>query len=463
MLNIRTVVLAAGLCAVTAVGAEPASAQTTIPCQSAGAFTTCPVATGGSVRLQQTLTSARCEYGRTWGFDWNAVWVDRGCGGLFLVNGSGSGWQSGNWGQRVRCESENGAFMICQLPTYGYVRLVKQLSPAPCIAGNTWGYQADQIWVGNGCRGEFEVGYGDASWQGDLRVISCQSNDGRYSRCFTRTDGQVTLVRQLSSTPCVLQRNWGYDLNGVWVNDGCRGEFAVGHGGTGSGWTGYPGTWGGSGDILQQARTECYNKARGRAYQNVSITSLNQRGSLVWVYMRGYRSTGQFLLGCQYDAFSNRAQITSEDPAGGTGTLLQRGREVCTNRARSSGYQNIVVTSARQSGAYAYVELNARSQNRNWALKCTYRSSNDTAMITDQREVTGGGGGDVFADARNACESRAQQLGFQVTGSGRAQQEPWGVKLDLDLRKGVLQYSNGYCSYITKSRSATVVPGSPDR
>ena len=127
MLNIRTVVLAAGLCAVTAVRAEPASAQTTIPCQSAGAFTTCPVATGGSVRLQQTLTSARCEYGRTWGFDWNAVWVDRGCGGLFLVNGSGSGWQSGNWGQRVRCESENGAFMICQLPTYGYVRLVKQL------------------------------------------------------------------------------------------------------------------------------------------------------------------------------------------------------------------------------------------------------------------------------------------------------------------------------------------------
>ena len=136
---------------------------------------------------------------------------------------------------------------------------------------------------------------------------------------------------------------------------------------------------------------------------------------------------------------------------------------MCTNRARSSGYQNVIIASARQSGAYAYVEMNARSQNRNWALKCTYRSSNDTAMITDQREVSGGGGGNVFDDAKNACEGRARQLGFQVIGSGPAQQQSWGVKHDLDLRKGGLQYSSGYCNYIANSKSATVVTGNPDK
>ena len=116
------------------------------------------------------------------------------------MNGSGSGWESGNWGQRVKCESQSGSFGICNVPTYGYVRLVRQLSQSPCVAGRTWGYQRDQIWVGNGCRAEFEMGYGDCNWQGDKRVVSCQSNDGRYSRCFARTEGRCHLRRQLSST-----------------------------------------------------------------------------------------------------------------------------------------------------------------------------------------------------------------------------------------------------------------------
>ena len=35
----------------------------------------------------------------------------------------------------------------------------------------------------------------------------------------------VQLVRQLSSSPCVQGRSWGYGRNGIWVAQGCRAEF----------------------------------------------------------------------------------------------------------------------------------------------------------------------------------------------------------------------------------------------
>ena len=35
------------------------------------------------------------------------------------------------------------------------------------------------------------------------------------------------LIKQLSETDCVLNRNWGYDAEGIWVTGGCGAEFAV--------------------------------------------------------------------------------------------------------------------------------------------------------------------------------------------------------------------------------------------
>src|SRR4029077_6363373 len=123
----------------------------------------------------------------------SSIWVDRGCRGVFQVAGNGgSGWQNGNYGQRVTCESQNGSFKICQANTWGDVRMVRQLSQSPCVPGRTWGYQADQIWVGNGCRAEFELGYGGGNgggWNNGSRIVKCESNDGDYSRCHVRNNG----------------------------------------------------------------------------------------------------------------------------------------------------------------------------------------------------------------------------------------------------------------------------------
>lgn len=56
-------------------------------------------------------------------------------------------------------------------------------------------------------------------------VVRCESRDGRTERCSA--SGDVQLVRQLSSSPCIRGRNWGTDYRGIWVSSGCRAEFRV--------------------------------------------------------------------------------------------------------------------------------------------------------------------------------------------------------------------------------------------
>ena len=53
---------------------------------------TCPVNTGGGVRLVTQKSGAVCVQGRTWGFNRNSIWVDRGCRADFEVGrGRGDG------------------------------------------------------------------------------------------------------------------------------------------------------------------------------------------------------------------------------------------------------------------------------------------------------------------------------------------------------------------------------------
>ena len=63
--------------------------------------------------------------------------------------------------KRIRCESTGHNYKECavggELVT---VRLVEQLSNAPCRANITWGadwHGEDYIWVDNGCRAIFRV------------------------------------------------------------------------------------------------------------------------------------------------------------------------------------------------------------------------------------------------------------------------------------------------------------------
>lgn len=61
----------------------------------------------------------------------------------------------------------------------------------------------------------------------DLAMVTCTSQNGERQHCPADTSAGVVLVRATGSAACLLGRSWGYDAQGIWVVDGCGGEFAV--------------------------------------------------------------------------------------------------------------------------------------------------------------------------------------------------------------------------------------------
>ena len=59
-------------------------------------------------------------------------------------------------------------------------------------------------------------------------VITCVSKPGERQVCKADTAAGVALLRSIGDGNCLLGKNWGYDDAGVWVSDGCGGEFAIG-------------------------------------------------------------------------------------------------------------------------------------------------------------------------------------------------------------------------------------------
>lgn len=182
------------------------------------------------------------------------------------------------WADTIVCESNNGRTQHCPANTHGGVRLVNQYSKQGCYQDDTWGYDRGGIWVSNGCRAQFQTG---ASYPGrqdrddnhdnstaaaalalgvigaialanrhhrdhdqdDYRyapppnhgygyrpdqVIRCESDDNRDEYCPARIGrARVEIQRQLSNSACRFNSSWGYDERGIWVDKGCRADFAV--------------------------------------------------------------------------------------------------------------------------------------------------------------------------------------------------------------------------------------------
>lgn len=56
----------------------------------------------------------------------------------------------------------------------------------------------------------------------------CESERSQPHYCKVDTDTGITLVKQLSASPCRQGTNWDYDRHGVWVSHRCRAEFVTG-------------------------------------------------------------------------------------------------------------------------------------------------------------------------------------------------------------------------------------------
>src|SRR5262245_64132627 len=61
---------------------------------------------------------------------------------------------------------------------------------------------------------------------GNAALIPCSSKLGEPRQyCAADTSRGVALARLTGDAPCLLGKTWGYDDNGIWVADGCSGEF----------------------------------------------------------------------------------------------------------------------------------------------------------------------------------------------------------------------------------------------
>ncbi|KAF1688211.1 hypothetical protein B1992_00800 [Pseudoxanthomonas broegbernensis] len=213
------------LVAEATVPAAAATAGEVVRCESEDLRRTyCAMEAGGGVDLVRQLSETPCIRESDWGVDGQGVWVTRGCRAEFRARGASSSASR----HVIRCESPSGRSRSCAVALRGApVRLLRQLSSPPCRFGESWGVGRNEIWVARGCKGEFEVGDRDAGFPPGPRLLTCESKGLIKRTCGTTIDQEVFLVRQLSDTACEEGRNWGWDEHGVWVDDGCRAEFAV--------------------------------------------------------------------------------------------------------------------------------------------------------------------------------------------------------------------------------------------
>lgn len=197
----------------------------------------CRADTRLGVELLETI-DGRCQLGRTWGYDASGIWV-RGCSAEFAIGhrdgASGWGWDHQD-GNRLTCASEDFRYALCAGYTRRGVRLVNQISRTECVEGRTWGFDQRGIWVDQGCAGEFELGASHEGTNNDVAAepaapgasFTCESRDGRRRHCAAELRGRaVVLIRTISRARCIEGETWGTDRDGLWVDDGCAGEFSV--------------------------------------------------------------------------------------------------------------------------------------------------------------------------------------------------------------------------------------------
>jgi hypothetical protein len=150
--------------------------------------------------------------------------------------------------QTLTCSSEDGGRHYCSADTRGGVRMLNQRSGSPCRQGYSWGYDRQGVWVDHGCRADFAVNtsaggwnreddHGRSDWNGDrnaAQTLTCSSEDGGRHYCSADTRGGVRMLNQRSGSPCREGYSWGSDRRGIWVDHGCRADFAVNT--SGGGW-----------------------------------------------------------------------------------------------------------------------------------------------------------------------------------------------------------------------------------
>lgn len=203
----------------------PVNFDSVVHCESKdGRRKHCLADTSAGVQLVRQLDDNPCGYGKEWGYDAKGVWVAKRCRAIFAVAGKPKAMA-----RAVTCVS-SGTRNQCAAETRYGVALVRQLGGTECVLDRTWGFDESGVWVTEGCHAQFALGgfrLPAGAVPATAARVTCESLDGKLVECAVDTARGVGLVHQTSDVDCVLNRTWGYGPDGIWVDGGCRAEFAV--------------------------------------------------------------------------------------------------------------------------------------------------------------------------------------------------------------------------------------------
>ena len=228
--------------AATALGLGLAGTTTTaqaaqeLTCDSnPGGYNYCRTSTAAGVTLLTQRSRYGCYQNDTWGYDSGGIWVANGCSATFRI---GREDKSDNTAAAVGL----GILALAILGAGsdnnddGYNEPPPPPPPPP-PQGYPGGYPPPGGYPQGGYQpppppppqgyppGSYQQGYNQ--YYGAATIIPCNSRKNKYQFCAAPVRNYVELVQQRSKSSCRFNKSWGYDRKGVWVNKGCRADFAI--------------------------------------------------------------------------------------------------------------------------------------------------------------------------------------------------------------------------------------------
>ena len=208
-----------------------------VECRSTGTrIEHCQVPALQSIELvQERGGSYRDSCRGNWGYSSHGIWVRNGCDAQFrVVEYQEPGYANNppnNQGREVICESNYGQVRTCGADTSGRVELVQNLSNTSC--DNRWGYDANGIWVKDGCRARFVTYPGVVNTPPPVNnlpiTIKCKSRRNEVKICDTKGPFRdVKFNREISKGKYPCEGNWGVNRQGeLFVTNSCYAEFKI--------------------------------------------------------------------------------------------------------------------------------------------------------------------------------------------------------------------------------------------
>ena len=192
-----------------------------------------------TARMVDQVVFSRCRQGSNWGYKDSLLWAGHGCRAEFEVTYRAAAKRRT---RNIACGRQTGELYPCEAAGYvDTVRLIREVSSNTCRQKFNWDYARTFVWARSGCRGIFEITYGDSAAGAPTTgtrtaSIGCGSDSSIRSTCLLAGSAtRVRLVRDLSGTRCREGSSWGYTEAFLWTNGGCRGEFEVTYGGVAAG------------------------------------------------------------------------------------------------------------------------------------------------------------------------------------------------------------------------------------